>query len=245
MIRNLSKPVVFTGSQIPIGVVRTDGKENLITAIEIAAARENGLPLVPEVCIYFQDKLLRANRTHKHNAEQFNAFRSENYPPLAEAGVEIHYNRAAIDYPSSSSGPLEITTSLDTRVMVIRIFPGLNPDVFRAMLSVEGLQAVVLETYGSGNAPTADWFIDALDEAIRRGILILNVSQCPVGSVQMDRYETGIRLQRIGVIGGADITTEAALAKLMVLLGRKLPPERLKETLKIPIRGEITGTGAF
>jgi L-asparaginase len=240
MLHNLGKPVVFTGSQIPIGVIRTDGKENLITAIEIAAARENGAPIVPEVCIYFQDRLFRANRTRKHNAEQFNAFRSENYPPLAEAGVQIQYNRASIRRPDGSGAPFAVSTELDTRVMVIRIFPGMHPDVLRAMLDAPGLRAVVLETYGSGNAPTEKSFLDTLEGAIRRGIIVLNVSQCPVGSVQMERYETGLRLRQIGAIGGADITTEAALAKLMCLLGQNLSPERLKEALKMSIRGEIT-----
>ena len=240
MTHNLTKPVIFTGSQIPIGVIRTDGKENLITAIEIAAAQENGRPIVPEVCIYFQDKLFRANRTHKHNAEQFNAFRSENYPPLAEAGIQIQYNRAHIRRPDAFLPPFGISTGLETRVAVIRVFPGLHPDVFRAMLAADGVRAVVLETYGSGNAPTADWFIEALEETIRRGIVVLNVSQCPVGSVQMDRYETGRRLRQIGVIGGADLTTEAALTKLMYLLGQNIPPARLKEELKVPIRGEMT-----
>ena len=240
MLQNLGKPVIFTGSQIPIGVIRTDGKENLISAIEIAAAQENGRSLVPEVCIYFQDKLLRANRTHKHNAEQFNAFRSENYPPLAEAGITIQYNLPYIYPPADKRFPFDIRTELDTQVMVIRIFPGMHPEVFRAMLSIPGLRAVVLETYGSGNAPTAGWLIDYLEEAIIQGVIILNVSQCPVGSVHMERYETGIKLQKIGVISGADMTTEAALAKLMYLLGQNLPADRLKEQLKTPLRGEIT-----
>lgn len=240
MTQNLSKPIIFTGSQIPIGVIRTDGKENLITAIEIAAARENGRSLVPEVCVYFQDKLFRGNRTHKHNAEQFNAFRSENYPPLADVGINIQYNRQYIQKDNSPSLPFSISTQLDTRVMVIKIFPGMNPDVFRAMLAVPGLRAVVLETYGSGNAPTADWFIDSLHEAIRRDILVLNVSQCNIGSVDMERYETGIKLQKMGVVGGHDITSEAALTKLMVLLGQNHSYSRLKELLNRSIRGEIT-----
>jgi len=241
MTQNLTKPVIFTGSQIPIGVIRTDGKENLITAIEIAAAQENGKALVPEVCVYFQDRLFRANRTRKHSAEQFNAFTSDNYPPLAEVGISIHYDRPHIKQMDSFSPPFSISTELDTQVSVIRIFPGMHPEMFRAMLNVPGLRAVVLETYGSGNAPTADWFIDTLEEAINNGLIVLNVSQCPAGSVEMERYETGVKLQKIGVISGKDITTEAALAKLMYLLGQNLSSARLAEQLKQPIRGEITG----
>ena len=240
MMRNLAKPVIFTGSQIPIGVIRTDGKENLITAIEIAAAQENGRAVVPEVCVYFQDKLYRGNRTRKHNAEQFNAFASDNYPPLADVGVNIHYNRACIRQADDSQPPFAVSTSLDTRVSVIRIFPGMDPELFRAMLGIPGLRAVVLETYGSGNAPTADWFIDALEEAIGRGMIVLNVSQCPAGTVEMERYETGVRLQKIGVVSGKDMTTEAALTKLMYLLGQNLPPAEMAERLKRSIRGEIT-----
>jgi len=240
MTQNLTKPIIFTGSQIPIGVIRTDGKENLITAIEIAAAKENGRAVVPEVCVYFQDKLFRANRTRKHNAEQFNAFTSENYPPLAEVGINIQYNNAYIKQMDSFSPPFSIATELDTRVSVIRIFPGMDRELFRAMLSVPGLRAVVLETYGSGNAPTADWFIETLEEAIKRDLVILNVSQCPAGMVEMERYETGVKLQKIGVVSGKDITTEAALAKLMYLLGQNLAPGRLADQLKYPIRGEIT-----
>ena len=240
MTQNLSKPIIFTGSQIPIGVIRTDGKENLITAIEIAAAQENGRSAVPEVCVYFQNKLFRANRTRKHNAEQFNAFASDNYPPLAEVGISIHYNFPCIKQLDSFAPPFSVATELDTRVSVIRIFPGMDKVVFRAMLGIPGLKAVVLETYGSGNAPTADWFIDTLEEAIREGLLVLNVSQCPAGTVEMERYETGVKLQKIGVVSGKDITAEAALAKLMYLLGQNLCPERIVEQLKFPIRGEIT-----
>ena len=240
MTQNLTKPIIFTGSQIPIGVIRTDGKENLITAIEIAAAQESGRAIVPEVCVYFQDRLFRANRTRKHSAEQFNAFTSDNYPPLAEVGINIHYDHSHIKQMDSFSPPFSVSTELDTRVSVIRIFPGMDPELFRAMLNVPCLRAVVLETYGSGNAPTADWFIETLEEAIGRGLIILNVSQCPAGSVEMERYETGVKLQKIGVVSGKDITTEAALAKLMYLLGLNLSPGRIAEQLKFPIRGEIT-----
>ncbi len=240
MLHNLAKPVVFTGSQIPIGVIRTDGKENLITAIEIAAERTaDDRPMVPEVCVYFQDKLLRGNRTRKHNAEQFNAFASDNYPPLAEAGVHIHYHPEHIIRPDENR-PFSVSSGLDTRVSVIRIFPGMDAGLFGAQLSIPGLRAVVLESYGSGNAPTAPWFIEALQGAIERGMIVLNVSQCPVGTVEMERYETGVHMQRIGVVSGRDMTTEAALAKLMWLLGENRAPEEILAALKRSIRGEMT-----
>ena len=240
MTENLSKPIIFTGSQIPIGVLRTDGKENLITAIEIAAAQENGRPVVPEVCVYFQNKLFRANRTRKHNADQFNAFRSDNYPALADVGISIQYNYPCIRHIDSFMPPFNISTNLDRNVIVIKIFPGMNPEVFRAMLSIPGLRAAVLETYGSGNAPTDEWFIDYLEEAIARGVIVMNVTQCHAGTVAMDRYETGIRLQNIGVVSGRDITTESAITKLMYLLGQNLSPVKMSEYLNRPIRGEIT-----
>lgn len=241
MLEHLSKPVVFTGSQIPIGVLRTDGRENLITAIEIAAAQnDQGEALVPEVSICFQNRLLRANRTTKYSAEKLNAFHSDNYPPLAEVGVNIHYNYPYIYKVADSSLPLETYTALEDRVSVLRVFPGLRPDMLEGMLSLNGLQAVVLETYGSGNAPTSDWFIQAVSRAVERGLIVMNVTQCHDGAVSMGLYETGRRLQQAGVISGYDITTESALAKLMVLLGRKLPAEELNRLLIQPIRGEIT-----
>ena len=240
MLGNLGKPVVFTGSQIPIGVLRTDGRENLITAIEIAAAKRDGAAVVPEVCLYFQNRLFRANRTTKHSAEQLNAFRSDNYPPLAEVGVSIHYNTPFIRRPERPAQTLEIATTLDTGVLILKIFPGLTESAFRAMLSIGGIRGIVLETYGAGNAPTDEWFIRAVAEAIGRGVVVMNVTQCPGGSVSMDLYETGLRLQEIGVVSGRDITTEAAVTKLMVVLGGRPSPEELSARLKSSLRGEIS-----
>ena len=195
MIENLDKPVVFTGSQIPIGVLRTDGRENLITAIEIAAAKEGGRAVVPEVCIYFQNKLFRANRTTKHSAELLNAFRSDNYPALADVGVNIHYNEPFIRRAKEDSAPLRIATALETGIEIVKIFPGMRPETLGAMLRIPGVRGVVLETYGAGNAPTADWFVRAVGRAVERGAVVLNVTQCQGGSLSIDIYETCRRLK--------------------------------------------------
>ena len=201
MLENLSKPVIFTGSQLPIGMLRTDGKENLITAIEIAAAKENGVPVVPEVCIFFENDLLRGNRTSKINADNFNAFRSYNYPPLAQ--------------------------------------------VVESILNIPGLKGVVMETFGSGNAPCYDWFLTMLKEAVSRGIVIVNVTQCSAGSVEMHRYETGHKLLEAGVISGFDSTTESAVTKLMFLFGHGLTPEEVKDHMNCSLIGEVTIPDSF
>ena len=241
LLEHLAKPVVFTGSQIPIGVLRTDGRENLITAIEIAAARDAAGPLVPEVSLYFQNRLFRANRTVKQSAEEFAAFRSYNYPALAEVGVNIAYHREYIHRPAQPGCPLRIASALEDRVLVVRLFPGIRRQVLRAMLSIEGLRGVVLETYGAGNAPTTPEFIGAVREAVDRGTVVMNVTQCSGGRVAMELYETGRQLREAGVICGCDITTEAAVAKLMYVLGRNLPPEETLRLLRRPLRGEFTG----
>ncbi|GAA4420096.1 asparaginase [Nibrella viscosa] len=239
MLVNLSKPVILTGAQLPIGVARTDARENFITALEIAAAQQDGLPIVPEVCIYFNSLLLRGNRAKKQESVQFNAFKSENYPHLAIAGVSIDYNYPFIR-PCRPGQPLDIHTVLDTNVTILKLFPGITPQVVNSVLGIHGLKGVVLETYGAGNAPTDSWFLDALKEAIDRGIVIFNVSQCEGGRVTQGRYQTSKLLQQIGVVSGADITLEAAITKLMVLLGRIADPALLREELALSLCGEMS-----
>lgn len=241
LFENLGKPVIFTGSQLPLGIVRTDGRENFINAIEIAAAYDKGKPKVPEVSLYFENKLLRGNRTNKFNAENFNAFLSGNYPPLAEVGVHIRYNLDAImSYPA---GPLVVHDKLDQHIAILKLFPGISPQVVESILGIPGLTGVILETYGAGNAPTEQWFLDKLKSALSRGMVVLNVTQCKGGAVDMQRYETGVRLLDIGVTSGYDITTESAVCKMMFLSGCGFTGEELKRMLQKPLRGEMTVNG--
>lgn len=241
MLGNLSKPVVFTGSQLPIGVLRSDAKENLLTAIEIAAAqKKDGSAMVPEVTIFFEGKLFRANRTTKRNAEHFAAFYSYNYAPLALAGVHITFNEPLIHYPAKEA-PLALHTVMDGNVAVLKLFPGITEPVVEAILSTPHLKAVVLETYGAGNAPSYEWLYKQLRHAIERGLIIVNKTQCSTGSVDMQLYDVSRNLLKAGVLSGYDITTEALLAKLMFLFGTYPNDiEQIKILLQRPLVGELT-----
>lgn len=238
MLKNLSKPVILTGSQLPIGDLRTDAKENLITAIQIASLQENGIPVVKEVGLYFEYKLYRGNRSTKISAEHFNAFTSPNLQHLAESGVHLKVNEHLLDEFYSSTR-LEVQKHLDANVFILKIFPGITQRVLEGILSIQNLKGIVLETFGSGNAPTEFWFIQTLQKAIARGIKIVNVTQCWGGSVDMGKYETGTALRHIGVISGHDITTEAAITKMMLLLAQNLSSEAFSKAFQTPICGEL------
>ncbi|WP_017732904.1 asparaginase [Nafulsella turpanensis] len=241
MLQGLNKPVVFTGAQLPIGAVRTDARENLVTALEIASAkRTDGAPIVPEVCIYFNYRLLRGNRARKVQSVHFDAFESNNYPLLAEAGVEILFNEAFIR-PYQANSQLNYHRNFSKQVLILKLFPGISQEVVENMLNVPGLKGVVLETFGSGNAPTFPWFIRALEKIIANGVVVLNISQCHGGKVMQGRYGTSKLLEDIGVLSGADMTTEAAMTKTMLLLGEDYSVNRLKSEFSVPLCGEMAG----
>ncbi len=238
MLENLGKPVIFTGSQLPIGDLRTDAKENLITAIQIASLQENGKPVITEVGLYFEYKLYRGNRTTKISAEHFNAFTSPNYPFLIESGVHLKVNKDLL-LPFDEKEPLRVHKVFDNQVVIVKMFPGMNQKVLETLLHIPDLKGIVLETYGSGNAPTEEWFIELLQQAIISGIHIVNVTQCSGGSVNMGKYETSSELKKIGVISGKNCTTEAAITKLMHLLGQNILASDFKNTFENAIRGEM------
>ena len=239
MFENLDKPIVLTGAQLPIVILRTDGKENLITSIQIAAARQYGQAIVPEVCVYFNSKLFRGNRISKRHADDFSAFSSVNYPPLASAGVEIKYFQENINH-FHNMGIMKVHSHFDENVVVLKIFPGIGKLVFENILNIPGLKGVVLESFGAGNMPTSRWMINQIEKAIKRNIIFLNVTQCQGGAVNMSRYETGVELENAGVVSGKDMTTEAAITKMMFLLGQGLDHEEIKLRLNKSLIGEMS-----
>lgn len=239
MLENLAKPVIFTGSQLPIGDLRTDAKENLITAIQVASLQSKGKPVIQEVGLYFEYKLYRGNRTTKINAEHFNAFSSPNFPAIAESGVHLKVE-SHLFFQKKSSKNLLVHKNLDNNVFVLKLFPGINEAVMKAIIGIPNLKGMVIETYGSGNAPTEEWFLNTLREAVNKGIYIVNVTQCSGGSVNMGQYETSTALKNLGIISGKDITTEAAITKLMYLLAQNVALSSFKTIFETSLRGELS-----
>lgn len=238
MLENLQKPVIFTGSQLPIGQLRTDAKENLITSIEIALMQENNVPVVQEVALYFEYKLYRGNRATKINADFFNAFTSPNYPFLVESGVNINVDDNSLLKPKSNES-LIVRKKMDDNVVILKLFPGINKQTIESIINIPHLRGIILETYGSGNAMTEDWFVEQLQNAINKGLHIVNVTQCAGGRVSMGNYETSTQLKKIGIISGKDITTEAAVTKMMYLLGENIDDKNFKDLFETALRGEM------
>ena len=239
MLENLSKPVIFTGSQLPIGDLRTDAKENLITAIQIAALQNNNKPIINEVGLYFEYKLYRGNRTTKINADYFEAFSSLNFPALLTSGVHLNINHELL-LKNYSKASFCVHKELDDNVALVKLFPGISQTVLSSILDIRKLKAVIIETYGSGNASTDTWFLQTIEEALKKGIYVVNVTQCAGGSVQMNQYHTGKLLEELGVISGKDMTTESALTKLMYMLGLKISRKMFKTVFESDLRGEIS-----
>ena len=240
MLENLHKPVIITGSQLPIGEVRTDGEENLITALQIAAATDiDGEPMVQEVAILFEDYLWRGNRSTKISADYFNAFKSNNYPYLAKIGLDIQFHKERL-LRNHAHRPLKVQYNLDRNVMFLTIFPGITETTLRHLLATPGIKGIVMKSFGAGNAPTDRWFVDAIHDAVKRGIVIVNVTQCVNGGVNSERYMTGNAMSAAGVISGNDITSEAALTKLMYLFGMGLTADEVKKYLNFSLCGEVS-----
>ncbi len=239
MLKGLNKPVIFTGAQLPISEMRSDARENLMTSLEIAITKANGKPVVPEVCIFFNHTLLRGNRSKKVQSVHFDAFESENYPALAESGIIIDYNYAAIR-PHEEGKQLRYFNQLDNQVMVIKLFPGITQNVIESCIKMKRLKGIILETYGSGNSPSEPWFLNLMEKAVEKGLFVLNVSQCNGGRVIQGRYQTSKDLKRIGVLSGGDITTEAAVTKMMFLLANEPDENEIKRKLITPLAGEMS-----
>ena len=239
MFENLSKPVIFTGSQLPIGDLRTDAKENLITAIQIAATRDGDLPKIGEVCLYFEYKLYRANRTTKVSASQFEAFNSPNFPELGESGVHLNFNNNVLKKVNQKK-TLIVRKNFDANIVILKLFPGINKEVINSILEIPDLKGIILETFGAGNAPTSEWFVNLIQKALKKNIPIVNVSQCINGSVLLGHYETSNHLKKLGIIDGKDITTESAITKLMYLIGEKISQNKFKMTFETSLRGEMS-----
>jgi L-asparaginase len=239
MLENLAKPVILTGSQLPIGDLRTDAKENLITSIQIAALQNNNTPVIKEVGLYFEYKLYRGNRTTKINAEHFQAFASLNFPALITSGVHLKVNHELL-HKNYSQARLVVHKHMDTNIVLVKLFPGITTIILKSILEIPGLKAVVIETYGSGNATTEDWFLEAIERALFKGVFVINVTQCAGGSVHMNQYQTGKLLEKLGAISGKDMTTESAITKLMFMLGLETPKNMFKTVFETSLRGEIS-----
>ncbi len=237
MLENLTKPVIFTGSQLPIGDLRTDAKENLITSIQIAGLKNETKSLIQEVGLYFEYKLYRANRTTKINAEHFEAFASLNFPAMIESGVNLNINYSCLIH--SKARKLKVHKQLDNNIIIIKVFPGLNEATFSHLINTPNIKGIILETFGSGNTKTEDWFLDTIRKAIRKGIHIVNITQCSGGSVEMGKYATSKHLLEAGIIDGKDMTTEAAVGKMMFLLPKKLDKNVFKTIFETSLRGEM------